>query len=663
MQSKIASGALVTNTLPEASLKWAFNAYDRFLGTLSPEVRRHLGERREDAYTVVFGRAQVGKSTLILHLLGLQPDAISAVSAVLRGGRKVGNSSTALPTEYRRSSDERWRIRWGSEARVCASDDEAEAEFAGVRALMERNGASPTAHLCDVEIPAHYFDTENTVVRGTRILDLPGADASNPDERKFVTRVAESLVPNADLILLVGRADDLSFLMTDQLKLPGIADWQLSPRRFRVVTTYSFTPESVREFARETGCEGDVSAYRERLIGEIQRFRTLEPDVQAPELYFPLELGESWKGATDLHLTPLKTMMDNLMQRLRQDIADANTPLSRLEGALDAHVVITKVHTGHLKAIEKDERRLEVALANRATEVNRLETSFHKQNEQLEERQSDLLALTDAKIANGAAAPGVKLSQWAAAQQNNMREQINGPSITTDTLLSAIGEVTRSLGTQIPRIAEEVLVDGMDEFPAFWRRVYKLVGQLKAANITKASAHIFSELNARLEGYWIKSYFRKGDNSHLANDIDSFIDAYCHLIDEISKALTFEITQHAKIVKHQMLAEIRFSETQSADTNRLLVGERSAFHQIMADITKLKAKREQAELFIKREIQHSLQFTALLAEEYNRAVENAYRGVLDAPDTLTAFEQLVLGSTLRKAHETVWTRISGVVKQ
>jgi hypothetical protein len=71
--------------LPQQSYAWAFEAYDRFVETLSPEVRQHLGERREDSYMVVFGRTQVGKTTLILKLLGLPAQAVRAVSTVLRG--------------------------------------------------------------------------------------------------------------------------------------------------------------------------------------------------------------------------------------------------------------------------------------------------------------------------------------------------------------------------------------------------------------------------------------------------------------------------------------------------------------------------------------------------------------------------------------------------
>jgi len=666
----------------EISLKWAFAAYDRFVARLSPGVRRHLGERREDAYTVVFGRTQVGKSTLILHLLGVRPDAMSAVSNVLRGGRKAGNSATALPMEYRRSRNDRWGIRWGRETWHCDADDEARDKFAHLRTVMESDGAALAAHLCDVEIPARYFDEAAPGVRGTRVLDLPGAEAANANERRFVARIAESLVPNADLILLVGRGDDLSFLMADQLELPGIADWQLSPRRFRVVTTYSFTPASVREFASETGCVGDAAAYRERLIGQIQRFRTLDHAAQAPELYYPLEFGDSWKGAADLHNTPLKEMMEDLMQGLRQDIAKSSTPMSRLEGALDAHVLVAKVHAGRLDEIEKDQKRLQDALGRRNKGIAQLDAQLAKQGDQLKIQQAEIAGLTDAAIAKGAAAPGDQLGKWAQAWRSETAKQVlttKGPVRLTDPLLSAIGEGMYFLEAQIPKIVRAALIKDRDKkdedacedlfkqavsaAPNFWERVHKGTGNLQVPDVEKAADRAFSEIRSTLEGYWIKYYVQTGPGSQYKKDIAAFSAAHLAFVEDVSTQLTLEITAHAKAVRREMLAECHRLEMQSIETRQYMAMERSAAARIEGKIAECRHAHAQAERFIQEEVDLSRQFTALLAEEYEKAVEKAYDGVLEAPDAVAAFEQLVFASMLRKSHESVWTRISGMIKQ
>ena len=79
-----------------------------------------------------------------------------------------------------------------------------------------------------------------------RILDIPGINAVNEAEQAQVARVAERYVATADLILLVGRADDLGFLHPNKLKLAALGDWMLQPNRYRVVLSYTFSPASFK---------------------------------------------------------------------------------------------------------------------------------------------------------------------------------------------------------------------------------------------------------------------------------------------------------------------------------------------------------------------------------------------------------------------------------
>lgn len=60
---------------------------------------------------VVFGKTQVGKTTLLMDLMGVSPAAMERVSTALRGGRAHGHSATATTMEYRRSEDQRWGLR------------------------------------------------------------------------------------------------------------------------------------------------------------------------------------------------------------------------------------------------------------------------------------------------------------------------------------------------------------------------------------------------------------------------------------------------------------------------------------------------------------------------------------------------------------------------
>ncbi|WP_173571398.1 P-loop NTPase family protein [Acetobacter conturbans] len=526
---------------------------------------------------------------------------------------------------------------------------------------MERNAVSPTSGVCVVEIPAHHFGDEATGARGTRILDLPGVEAADPVEREFVERVARSLVPNADLILLVGRADDLSFLSPEHVALPGIADWQYSPRRFRVVTTYSFTPESVREFARETGCVGDAAAYRTRLMPELQRFRPLESEALKPELYFPLEFGDSWRRS-GLDQTPLKTMVDGLMKQLRRDIADAMTPIGRLMGALDAHIVVAKVHEARLKVITESEKRLERACDARASAIAQLEMTLQKEMDRLAKKKAAVAIVTDTTVAHGARSLTDRLRDWALRKQKEIQGQIT-ENKNTGTFLSVIGNATQSLGRRIPMIAEELLVDGGVEPTVFWKRVYKLSMPLKAANVSGIAEREFAALRSKLEDYVIESYWFTEEGSDYFSDVNALMAAYERLTERAAAALTSELTARAQEARCQLRDEVRLLESRALETKHVLIAERFAIDRIKADLTECNDARRRAERTCQEEMERSHQFIALLAEEYNRAVETTYRSIIDAPDAVTAFEELVYGSALPAARKGVLARIGNPAGQ
>jgi len=99
--------------IEERQLKWAFHAYERLLETLSEDVQKKFGlleEEQQEAYIVVFGKTQVGKTTLLLELMGIEGEQLSKISKLLRGGRANGQSATATVMEYCRSMDNRWGL-------------------------------------------------------------------------------------------------------------------------------------------------------------------------------------------------------------------------------------------------------------------------------------------------------------------------------------------------------------------------------------------------------------------------------------------------------------------------------------------------------------------------------------------------------------------------
>ena len=368
--------------LQNEKLEWAYRAYRRFIAELSDDVRAHLmdGTDDQEPYVVVFGKTQVGKTTLLLELMGLDTVAQARVGDVLRGGREFGKSATATTMEYRRSPDLDWHLDDGTGPRRIASDDDMRAALGELRQQMSERRLHVEMPVM-VSIPADCF-AQNTEGIGTRMLDLPGDNPADEVEREHVARMAQRYVPHSDLILLVGRGDDLSFLDPEALTLPSIEDWQFVPNRFRIITTYSFTPSTVQEFARTHAGELRADLFRERLLEQIQTFALpLSPDAARTERFFPLELGQSWQTMLQndrAFAQRVGPVVDAMKAALHADIRASATEASRFRNALDVHVVtqrkrVARVAQGKAALAELAEQITRVA----ATEQRALKRQQH----------------------------------------------------------------------------------------------------------------------------------------------------------------------------------------------------------------------------------------------------------------------------------------------
>lgn len=400
---------IAANLVPELWAKldcerhaWAFRAYQHFIDKLSPEIRERINYKdyRAEAYVVVFGKTQVGKTTLLLELMGVSAASMARVASVLRGGRAQGKSATATTMEYRRSPDEKWGIRTDEiHIEWHLSDASINSALGKLRELMEAQQLQMTVP-CVVFIPADCFDA-NIMQPIVRMLDLPGDTPSNSIEQEHVLDMARKYVPLADLILLVGRSDDLSFLRSNGLKLPGIEDWQSAPRRFRIITTYSFTPKSVRDLVRQHQGPVELEMFQQRLIAQIEKSIVICDEVKRGRYFFPMEFGQSWQDAQKNHAflyEQVAPLVDALKNQLLADIAASTTPLARLRAAIDAHLVIAIVKKQRLTAIralirpinlKRNQIRCELKIAKNT--IHRIEKSYIKLDDRLKDKTKEHL--------------------------------------------------------------------------------------------------------------------------------------------------------------------------------------------------------------------------------------------------------------------------------
>lgn len=500
---------------------WAFRAYEKFMAALSPEIREHLAYKtvEDEAYVVVFGRTQVGKTTLVMDLMGVPPSALVRVSKVLRGGRAVGRSSTATATEYRRSPDDRWGLRSERtrKTRWFDNDTEMTQAFADLRQAMQEHRLN-LSEPCVVHIPQDCLDSENSSPLA-RMLDLPGDAPADDVEQAYVQEIARRYVPLADLILLVGRGDDLSFLSPEGLTLPGIEDWQSVPGRFRIVTTYSFTAGSVRDLVRERRGALSPDIFRDRLIEQIEKSCALNPLARRPKNYFPLEFGQSWmdeQRRTDSLYKRISPLIAELKQQLIADIQASTTPLARLRGAVLAHGVVSRVK--------------EMQLAHRDEKLKVLQAQLNRSREDHAQASGvieDAVTKIESKKKSLA-----HLAKENLTEDLEQRFKLDGETILGDVentvggfelaIMDAKSSLRQRVEASRPlavRKGEGAAYNDLGESTEtrrrFWRKL--LVGEHEP-EIERILGAAFEPLQVRLKSYWLDKYWFTGSDANYSQD-------------------------------------------------------------------------------------------------------------------------------------------------
>ena len=606
---------------------WAFRAYDQFMESLSPEVRSRLGHKSNDkeAYVVVFGPTQVGKTTLIIDLMGVVPDAMSRVSEVLRGGRKSGRSATSTAIEYRRSPDACWGLSVEGTMRWMPTDASMTAAVGELRQRMESRKLQVTIP-CTVCIPSDCFSSDPAQPH-VRIFDLPGDESAENVEQEHVSEMARQYIPLADLILLVGRSDDLTFLQPDRLTLPGIGNWQRVPSRFRVVITFSYAPQDVRDALRKLSKPPDVREVRESLIAEIEKAGPLAPAARRPELFYPLEFGSSWLHArdshTDLH-TLLSPLIDELKRQLRQDILDSTASWARLKSAASAHMVVNELMDEGLCQIQQrvaaaqhEEKKHEDELKQYKAAREDLKRRLEHLDACLEVLQHDQLVLD---TQHGFAWP--PLLEIAAADETvaGFRLMIEQTRIELRRVVAEVRPLAGEKSSQDKAIAPR---------RRFW---LQLSPDLDAVDVNRIVDDAFTSLVASLNKHWLDKYwFTDSARRPYQTDLSMFEEAKQDAVDQVKAAVStaWETAAVEKLKTMQIKALALRGDL--ASWNACIQHTERALTAARRRVADALAQRVEHEDRMERELTESRRFNCILDECYLEELLARRKDVLEAP--------------------------------
>lgn len=614
--------------------EWAFRAYKRLVKTLSHEVQERVQLRESDAepYVVIFGKTQVGKTTLLLDLMGIDPQQMAMLSLVLRGGREAGKSATATAMEYRRSTDQRWGLFVQSKTRWFSSNDAMAEALAQLRQDMER-GELVVDSPCIVHIPGRFFRMQTTGGANVRILDLPGDNPANPQEQKHVNQMAKTYLPFADLILLIGRGDDLSFLRPEVITLPGIEDWQAMPHRFRIVTTYSYSAQSIKTLIRNDP-DFDITQLRQRLIEQIERFSSLSDAAKDQNLYFPLEFGSSWLSmeANDSALyTRVAPMVSDLRSELLEQIAASTSPLGRLRSTLDTHLSVKYIQEKKTAAIERELLELKKQQQETKDKLTVWENSITQTQQKI--NQTEILLKDNAL-------PVSKLLINKAAKKAAAFE-FNG---------SYSSEKCTTLHRMIADYCSEIkkIHLTIESQSTYWRKVARKNIEPTRQEVQDILDENFNAIRYRLNDYWIDAYL---SSANYSSDKNSVIYAADNAKSEVIRLWTSQWMAAAENAHNEYKNELT-KEVMNLDVLR--VEQNNALRQqtyLKQQTATCKDELKKIAVESQEDLDRCEQFVHFLDEEYLNTLNTRLNSALQEQDNCDALLQILSCVALKNQRE------------
>ena len=146
---------------------WQNNTIEEIKKKVIYKPKSLKNSRVGEKLVAIYGPPQIGKTTLILCLIGIAPEFQKKVYNDIRAGVPRGNSSTSTAIIYHESD---------GCIELC-TDTELQEKIREVRMKVEVDSASKD--ILHIYIPQKYFSKKVINEAGLNIVDLPGDGSRN----------------------------------------------------------------------------------------------------------------------------------------------------------------------------------------------------------------------------------------------------------------------------------------------------------------------------------------------------------------------------------------------------------------------------------------------------------------------------------------------------
>mgnify|MGYP004524391057 FL=1 len=306
------------NLFLEDRKKWQNATVERIRNQLTYKASVVYNTNTSEKLVVIYGTPQIGKTTLILFLLGIDSKYQKRVYDTLRAGIPSGNSSTSTAIMYLKTENERYGIGYSNKVtdiEYC-TEKELEKRIQNVRENVENGKASEK--ILHIYIPKKFFSKEAVNSGGINIIDLPGVGSRNQKEKVHVEAMINKYMAVANVNIIACKANEINSL--NEFVLPINMDWRTLPHKYIVVITHAYGQGIIKKFF---DTERTMSFYE--YVGKVYE-ENLNKILPTSMEFFPIDIGASLfrllndSGLTENDCKEVNDTVNRMAENIRKSI-------------------------------------------------------------------------------------------------------------------------------------------------------------------------------------------------------------------------------------------------------------------------------------------------------------------------------------------------------
>ncbi|UVD89402.1 MAG: hypothetical protein NRZ54_01730 [Staphylococcus haemolyticus] len=410
-----------------ASWEWTEPIVERYLENFT-KFDATQANFKGQVYVGVYGPTQVGKTTFILNLIGINENKLNELSQALRGKQSKGKSSTVTATLYEKNPNDNFEIIFPTkEKQTCETCEELSVILKKFRTKVTTQNYEAMDEMI-IRIPKSYFyskNHENNLI----IVDLPGDDTKDESEEKHVENILNKYLVLCKTIVIMEIGTKINNLY--QLPLDSMKGWVKDSSRFMIVLTREASNRDVQEKLLSGKLES-LEQMKNYYFNDLERAAIENQGVEEFNIpFFFFELG----GSLEVIKNTNKDMYDKLRNfnkknftELIEQLHKNNLPEFKIKGLKSISSDIEKLKRKNLEELNNKklttERKI-VDINNRVKELDKLFDSHTQtitnEKEKWKELKNNLFLENALKIIEN------KYEDYKFDKYKMKYEDINGP--------------------------------------------------------------------------------------------------------------------------------------------------------------------------------------------------------------------------------------------